>query len=110
MLLTAELRQRDRLLIGQNQVLHFSLCGGNLLQRLGGKYRADAVHHSKVRQLQRLIRLPVGPAEIVAVPALRDLLPSNGLFAVEDLLPEQLRRVHPVFVKVNVQEFSSPSS
>ena len=36
MLLTAELRQRDRLLIGQNQVLHFSLCGGSLLKRLGG--------------------------------------------------------------------------
>ena len=61
------------------------------------------VDQGGVRQLQRLVRLSVCPAEVITAPPLRNLLSGNGVLGIKYLPAKQLYREHLVLVDVDVQ-------
>ena len=56
--------------------------GRGTFQRNGGEYCANASPYDVVHDCGRLVRAPLGSAQIIAMPALRDRFAGNALSGV----------------------------
>ena len=81
--------------------------GRGTFQRNGGEDCANASPYDVVHDCGRLVRAPLGSAQIIAMPALRDRFAGNALSGVQHRPAEQLRVLHLIRVNIGGQWFHS---
>ncbi len=102
----AEVRQTDPLVRQPERILEQPSLGVRFLQRQVGEDGARVTVLRPIHQGVGFVRLAAGTAKVIAVPALGNVLPRDGLGAVQDHGPEQAGLLQAVLVDVDLQNFT----